>query len=147
MARRRTGSREDPYRGFNFIVVIKGAALAGFNEACLSVEGDIIEDRKGSDAALTARKLPGLRKFGNITLRRGYTIDQDLWQWHRNVLDGMDDRRSGAIEVLDEERNRLTEWRFENGSISKYEGPTLNARGTEVAIESIEIAHEGLQFA
>lgn len=142
-----TGKREDPYRSFNFLIEIDNTTVAGFSEVSgLSQDGDVIEYREGSDIPLTARKLTGLRKFANITLKRGYTTKVDLWRWRRNILDGRTDRRSGSIVLLDEERNRVKEWQFENGWISKYEGPTLNAKGNEVAIESIEICHEGLRI-
>ena len=143
-----TGVREDPYRTFNFLVEIDNTPVAGFSEVGgLSGDGDVIEYREGSDIPLTVRKLTGLRKFANITCKRGYTTNTILWLWRRNVLDGIEDRRNGAIVLLDELRNRVIEWRFENGWISKYEGPALNAKGNEAAIESIEIAHEGLRIA
>ncbi|MGH2583436.1 MAG: phage tail protein [Dehalococcoidia bacterium] len=143
-----TGVREDPYRTFNFLVEIDDAAVAGFSEVGgLSSDGDMIEYREGSDVPLTVRKLTGLRKFANITCKRGYTTSMVLWLWRRNILDGIEDRRNGAIVLLDELRNRVVEWRFENGWISKYEGPALNAKGNEVALESIEICHEGLRIA
>jgi phage tail-like protein len=143
-----TGKREDPYRTFNFVIEIDRVAVAGFSEASgLSGDGDIIEYREGYDPALTVRKLTGLRKFANIVLKRGYTTSRDLWNWRKNILEGRTDRRNGAIVLLDEERHRVVEWRFSNGWISKYEGPTFNAKGNEVALETVEIAHEGLTIA
>jgi phage tail-like protein len=142
-----TGKREDPYRSFNFLVEIDNAPVAGFSEVSgLSQDGDVIEYREGSDVPLTVRKLTGLRKFANITLKRGYTTGRDLWRWRLNILNGRTDRRNGSIVLLDEERNRVVEWQFENGWISKYEGPMLNAKGNEVAIETVEICHEGLRI-
>jgi phage tail-like protein len=70
-----------------------------------------------------------------------------LWLWRLNILNGTDDRRNGAIVLLDEQRNRVMEWRFENGWISRYQGPTLNARGNEVAVEAIELAVERVVIA
>lgn len=143
-----TGKREDPYRNFNFLVEIDNATVAGFSDVSgLSGDGDVIEYREGSDGPLTVRKLTGLRKFSNITLKRGYTSNGDLWKWRRNILDGKTDRRNGSIVLLDELRNRVMEWQFVNGWISKYEGATLNAKGNEVAVETIEIVHEGLRIA
>lgn len=143
-----TGKREDPYPSFNFLMEIDNVSIAGFSEVSgLSQDGDVIEYREGSDIPLTVRKLTGLRKFANLSLKRGYTTNGDLWNWRRNILDGRKDRRNGSIVLLDEERNRVMEWRFENGWISKYEGPALNAKGTDAAIETIEICHEGLRIA
>src|SRR3954452_1300894 len=101
-----TGKREDPYRSFNFLVEIDNATVAGFSDVSgLSGDGDVIEYREGSDGPLTVRKLTGLRKFSNITLKRGYTTNGDLWKWRRNILDGKTDRRNGSIVLLDELRN------------------------------------------
>ena len=91
------------------------------------------------------RKLPGLTKFGNIILRRGVTQDAELWNWRKSVVEGAIDRRNGTIVLLDDQRNEVVRWNFRNGWICKWEGPTLNARANEVAIETIEIAHEGLE--
>jgi phage tail-like protein len=143
-----TGSREDPYRAYNFLVEIDGATVAGFSEVTgLSTEDDVIEYREGADKPLSARKLPGLRKFANITCKRGYTTNRELWQWRKNILDGREDRRNGAIALLDETRTRVMEWRFQNGWPCKYDAASLNARTSEVAVESIEICHEGLSQA
>jgi phage tail-like protein len=142
-----TGVREDPYRAYNFQIEIDGVAVAGFSEVGgLSGDGDVIEYREGTDYPLTVRKLPGLRKYANITLKRGYTTSRVLWQWRLAVINGNVERRNGAIVLLDEQRHRVAAWHFENGWIVKYEGPPLNAKGNEVALETVEIAHEGLQL-
>jgi phage tail-like protein len=142
-----TGDRVDPYAQFNFLVEIDGVARAGFTEVGgLSTEQDIIEYREGS-AAPTVSKLPGLSKFMNITLKRGFTQDFDLWNWRKTTLDGATERRSGAIILLDEARQPALRWNFREGWICKWEGPALNATTNEAAIESLEICHEGLELA
>ena len=142
-----TGVREDPYRGYNFLIEIEGVPVAGFSEVGgLSGDGDVVEYREGTDIPLSVRKLPGLRKYANITLKRGYTTNRVLWQWRLRVINGTVDRRHGAIVLLDEQRKRVAEWGFENGWIVKYEGPPLNAKGNDVALETVEIAHEGLRL-
>jgi phage tail-like protein len=139
--------RDDPYKAFNFLVEIDGIARAGFSEVSgLASETDVIEYRVGSESN-TARKLPGLTKYANIVLRRGVTQDADLWNWRKTVVDGNVDRRNGSIILLDDDRTEVVRWNFFSGWISKWEGPALNASGNEVAIETIEIAHEGLQRA
>ena len=92
------------------------------------------------------RKLPGLRKYGNITLKRGFTQDKELWQWRKTTIDGLTERRSGSIILLDESREEVLRWNFVAGWVSKWEGPALNAATNEAAIESLEIAHEGLEL-
>lgn len=138
--------RDDPYAQFNFLVELGNEPAAGFTEASgLTAESDVIEYRLSSDVP-TPRKLPGMLKYGNITLKRGYTKDKTLWEWRKTTLDGQTERRDGAIILQDEARQEVMRWTFREGWISKYEGASLNSTSNEVAIESIEIAHEGLQF-
>jgi phage tail-like protein len=138
---------DDPYKDFNFRVEIEGMAVAAFSEvAGLESETAVIEYRVGGETN-TVRKLPGLTKYANIILRRGITQDAELWNWRKNVVDGKADRRNGAIVLLDDDGNELVRWNFFHGWICKWEGPTLNARGNEVAIETIAIVHEGFERA
>src|SRR5438270_9847600 len=136
--------RKDPYKAFNFRVEINGVVSAGFMECSgLSTETDIIEYREGGDPA-PVRKLPGLHKVSNITLKRGMTDNRDLWNWRKTILDGNIDRRNGAIIILADDRTELARIEFVSGWPSKWEGPYFNAKSSQVAIETLEIAHEGL---
>jgi phage tail-like protein len=90
------------------------------------------------------RKLVGLRKYSNITLKRGYTKDDSLWQWYTNILNGNPDRRNVTITLMDEARAAVIRWHAENVWINKIEGPSFKASGNDVAIESVELVHEGL---
>jgi phage tail-like protein len=136
--------RNDPYKAFNFLVEIDGVARAAFSEVSgLESETAVIEYRTGNDNAI--RKLPGLTKFANITLRRGVTQDPELWNWRKSIVEGNPDRRNGSIILLDDQRNPVVRWNFRNGWPCKWEGPALNAKANEVAIETLEIAHEGLE--
>jgi phage tail-like protein len=138
--------RNDPYAQFNFLLEIEGTTAAGFTEVGgLSAESDMIEYREGSEPA-RMRKLPALFKFSNITLKRGYTQNRELWEWRKTTLDGATERKQGAIILLDEARNPVLRWEFFEGWISKYEGPALNSTANEAAVESIEIAIEDLQL-
>lgn len=141
-----TGDRNDPYAGFNFLVEIDGITKAAFSECSgLSTDTDPIEYREGSED-ITVRKIPGLKKFANISLKRGMTTDLELWNWRKTVLDGLTDRKSGSIVLLNEAREEVLRWNFKEGWPSKWEGPSLNATGNEIAIETLEIAHEGLEL-
>lgn len=138
--------RNDPYAQFNFLLEIEGTTAAGFTEVGgLAAESDIIEYREGHEPA-RMRKLPAMFKFSNITLKRGYTQNRELWAWRKSTLDGVTQRKSGAIILLDEARAPVLRWEFFEGWISKYEGPALNASTNEAAVESIEIAIESLQL-
>jgi phage tail-like protein len=90
------------------------------------------------------RKLVGLRKYSNITLKRGYTQDLSLWAWHSNIVNGQPDRRNVTIVLMNEARKPVLSWHAENAWVNKIEGPTFKASGNEVAMESIELVHEGL---
>lgn len=141
-----TGDRNDPYSVFNFLVEIEGVAVAAFSECSgLSTETNVIEYRNG-DEDITVRKLPGLKTFTNISLKRGYTDSKELWDWRKTVMDGKTERRSGSIVLLNESREPALRWNFREGWPSKLEGPTLNATSNEVAIETLEIACEDIQM-
>ena len=141
-----TGDRNDPYSAFNFLVEIDGVISAGFSECSgLTSETDIIEYRNG-DEDITVRKLPGLKKFTNISLKRGYTQSKELWDWRKKVMDGQTERQPGAIVLLDEARREALRWTFQQGWPSKWEGPAFNAKNNEVAIETLEIAVEALSL-
>jgi phage tail-like protein len=137
--------RNDPYKVFNFLVEIDGFPMAAFSEATgLESETAVIEYRTG-DEYLT-RKLPGLTRFANIVLRHGITQDRGLWDWRQSIVDGNLDRRNGMIKLLDDQRNEVVRWNFRNGWPCKWQGPAFNAKANEVAIETLEIAHEGLEL-
>jgi phage tail-like protein len=139
--------RKDPYAQYNFLVEIDGLSVAGFTEVGgLTNESDIIEYREGSDTA-TVRKLPGLRKYSNITLKRGFTQNKELWEWRNTTNEGKTERKAGSIILLDESRNEALRWNFSEGWISKWEGPALNATANEASIESLEIAVENIELA
>lgn len=139
-----TGNRNDPYSSFNFIVEIDGVIVGGFAECGgLTTETDIVEYRNGNED-ITVRKLPGKAKYTQITLKRGYTDSHELWEWRKLVITGKTQRKSGTIQLLDEARKPALKWNFREGWPSKWEGPALNAKNNEVAIETLEIAHEGL---
>ena len=140
-------SPDDPYKGFNFRVEIDGISLAAFSEVGgLESETAVIEYRVGVGST-SVRKLPGLTKYANIVLRRGLTADVELERWRENIIEGRADRRNGSIVLLDDEGTEVVRWNFQQGWICRWEGPALHARGNEVAIETIAIAHEGLKRA
>lgn len=141
-----TGSRNDPYSAFNFLVEIDGVTEAGFSECSgFTTETDIIEYRNGSED-ITVRKLPALRKYTNIVLKRGYTDSKELWEWRKTVIDGKTERHSGSIVMLNEAREEALRWNFREGWPSKWEGATFNAKNNEVAIETMEIAVEHIEL-
>lgn len=139
-----TGERRDPFRSFNFQLEIDGIPRGAFSECSgLTADGDAVDYREGTDMQPNVRKLPGLRKYSNITLKRGYTQDTSLWEWYQNIANGVSDRRNITIILLNEERQAVLSWQMV-GFLNKVEGPSFKAGASEVAIESVELVHEGL---
>lgn len=140
-----TAERRDPYRTFNFQLEIDGIPRGAFSEVSgLTAEGDAVDYREGTDLQSNVRKLMGLRKYTNLTLKRGYTQDQSLWVWYTNIRNGVPDRRNVTIVLMNEQRQPVLRWHAENAWVNKIEGPSFKASGNEVAIESVELVHEGL---
>jgi phage tail-like protein len=139
------GARKDPYRAYNFLVEIDGITRAGFRECSgLDSAQDPIEYREGNEQFLTVRKLTGLVKYANISLKYGITDDQELWDWRTRAVEGRVERRNGSIVLLDDLGQEKMRWNFREAWPTKWTGASFNATGNEVAIETLEIAHEGV---
>ena len=140
------GDRNDPYTTFNFRLEIDGLTLGSFTEVTgLMVEGNAIEYREGNEQNWT-RQLVGLRTQSTITLKRGMTQNRELWDWSVNIGRGELDRRDGVIVLMNEAREDVLRWAFRQGWPNKIDGPSLNATSNEVAMESVELKHEGLEL-
>jgi phage tail-like protein len=140
-----TGAVVDPFLNFNYLVEIDGIARAAFHEVSgLDSTIDVIEHREGG-ANTTPRKLAGQTKHANIVLRWGMTIDNQLFDWHQTVVLGTVDRRNGSVVLLDRRGIEIARWNFVRAWPYKYTGPSLSAKASDVAIESVELAHEGLE--
>jgi len=143
-----TATRMDPFRNCNFRIEIDGLTVGAFRECSgLSADGHSVEYRDGTDVSRSVRKLVGLQTFSNLMLKRGYTVNTELWDWYKNILNGVPDRRHGTIILMDEQRKDVIRWDVENMWIKKIEAPSFNATANEVAMESVEIVHEGLTLA
>lgn len=135
----------DPYGNYNFLVEIDGITRAAFHE----VNGfdstvDVIEHREGGENT-TLRKLPGMTKYSNIVLKWGITDDMSLYQWHRQIVTGEIERKNGSIVLLNRRGEEVARWNFVRAWPTKYDGPDFTAEGNDVAIETIELAHEGVE--
>ena len=143
------GQRVDPFNNFNFLVEIDGITRAAFQEASgFDSAIDVIEHREGGENT-TVRKLPGMTKYSNVTLKWGTAPDTDLYDWHRQWVTGdpAATRRNGSIVLLDRQGQEQIRWNFFNAWPAKWTGPSFNAEGNDVAIETLELAHEGLERA
>lgn len=141
-------AHSDPHTRFNFVVDLGDGSgdlpAGGFRKVRgLGTSIDPVEYRNGNDPEMHTRKLPGLRHYGNVTLKRGVTSDLRLWQW---IAAEPPDRRTVTITMLDRDRTPVLRYVLHNAWPCKYSGPALNAKGNEVAIESIELCHERLEI-
>ncbi len=142
-----SSKRDDPYLNFNFLVEIDGETAAGFSEADLP-EGRIeaVAYREGTDRTSAARLLPGRVEYGRLVLRRGFAGDAALFQWWQSVAQGNLDRRNLSVVLLDEKRQQVARWNLRRAWPTKYSAPSLRALGNDVAIETLELAHEGIEL-
>lgn len=139
-----SGGRTEPYANNRFRVEIDGLTASEFLQVTgLESVTAIIDYREGTEAPF-ARKLTGLTRYSNIVLKRGITESTELYDWRQSVIEGRTERRNGAIILLDEDRNEVARWLFRSGWPCRLSGPDLDALGNEVAIETLEICHEGL---
>ncbi|MFA5267469.1 MAG: phage tail protein [Methanoregula sp.] len=139
------GDRKDPYRQFRFRVEIDGITQAGFQDVTFSdTTTESVEYREGNEPPIF-RKLSGLTKYGNITLKWGITDTMDLYNWRKKVIDtgAATARKNMSIILIDEAGADKARWDIVNAWPTKYTPPTFNAKGNEVAIEALEIVHEG----
>jgi phage tail-like protein len=140
--------RNDPYLNFNFLVELGGDVVGGFSEADLPTGRiETVAYREGSDRTSAARLLPGRVEYGPLVLRRGFAGDAALFQWWHAVAQGNVDPRNVSVVLLDEQRQEVARWNLRNAWPSKWTGPALNAKGSDVAIETLELAHEGIELA
>jgi phage tail-like protein len=131
---------------FHFTVDWKGQNV-GFSEVSgLTQEIAVIEYRSGDSPSPSSIKLSGLRKYNNITLKRGVVkSDNEFFTWLKTVSTKEIERRDLTITLRNENLEPVMIWQALNCWPVKVEGPSLKANGTEVAIESIEIATEGVE--
>ncbi len=151
--------RIDPLTTFNFYITLVDTSnvlgtlltaslnyfVAGFSE-CSGIDATVeVMEYKEGGVNTHVRKFAGRASFSNITLKTGviYLYD-DLWKWHNDFVKGKGKRKDGLIVLMDEARKPAKVWKFKRGIPTKWVGPQLNAAQSNVAIESLEIAHEGL---
>ena len=139
--------RQDPYRQFRFRIEMDGVTQAGFSECTFAdTTTDPVEYREG-DEIPTARKLSGLTKYGNITLKWGITDSMEIYNWRQQVIDtgAGSARKNMSIILIDEAGSDKARWNITRAWPTKYDPPDFSAKGNEVAIETLEIVHEGFK--
>jgi phage tail-like protein len=142
-------TKTHPFTALHFMVKWGDSGnTVSFSEVSgLTLESEPIEYRGGDDISLTVRKLPGLRKYGNVTLKRGIVpAENGFWDWWNTIQSGTVERRPVTISLLNEEHKPVVNWEIQDAWPVKVEGPGLNATGNEIAIETLEFAHEGMKI-
>jgi phage tail-like protein len=158
----KTADRGDPVLNHNFVIslvdssstlaILEPAALSaildvplgGFSE-CAGLEMSLkVEEYREGGRNSAVLKFPSRVEWTNLTLKKGLGAGTALWDWHYGFVEGRGKRRDGIIALLTDLRVPNNIWYFRRGLPVKYSGPSLNATQSSVAIESIEIAHEGI---
>lgn len=134
-----------PRAKFRFKLEIDGLTAGGFTEVSgFDATIEPIEYREGDMASETPLKVAGLRKYGNITLKKGMIEGQVLYDWLAPGLTGEVQRKTVTVSLLDEAQKAVASWQIINAWPTKYTAPDFNATSNEIAVETLELAHEGM---
>ena len=140
---------KDPLVSAWFGVEFQGQVTGAFKECTgLGSESEVVEYKaSGEKGEYIVKKVPGRMKWNNITLKRGITDAMDMWKWRKVVEEGKidDARKNGSIIMMNQKGEEIARWNFVKAWPSKLSGPTANAGNNEVAIEELEITHEGYE--
>jgi phage tail-like protein len=141
--------RQTPYGAFNYIVNFDGGeAFGGFSDVSgIGTDVTVAEYRNGNEKENHVRKVPGIHKVNDVTLKRGIIDSTSLWAWIRQVrTEGVKAQKSVSVTLLDEARNPVQTWLLRGVIPMKYSGPTLAAKGGgDVAMEELVLSAEGLE--
>lgn len=133
-----------PYQTFNFAVEIEGLLVGGFSEVS-GLEGTIeVEEYREGGVNGFVHQLPVRTSHANLVLSRGLTSVSTLWNWYYNTTLGSIQRRNGTLMLLDARQLPVMWWNFRNALPVRWTGPAFSATSDEVAVETLELAHEGL---
>jgi phage tail-like protein len=134
-----------PFKKYNYDLQIDGASVGGFSEiSAPAITIEPIEYREGNFAVNTAGKQPGLVKYDNITLKWGITTSNVLYEWAKEVENGTINRKTVVISLQDDQHKEIAKWTAINAWPTKYTAPDVNATANEVAVEQLELVHEGV---
>ena len=140
----------DALGAYNFQIEVDGITLAQFKEVSgLSIEIKVIEHEEVTPGGVPIiKKIPGPKKWGDITLKRGKTEDKGWWEWINTIHQGniTSGRRNGSIVLYDYALGEKARWNFINAWPSKVSVSGLKAGGSEVVVEECTLVHEGLEF-
>jgi len=142
-------NEKDPLVSAWFGIEFQGQIVGAFRECTgLGSENEVVESKaSGPNGEFVIKKIPGRLKWNNITLKRGITDTMDMWRWRKLVERGeiMEARKNGAVKMFNGRGEEVARWELINAWPSKLTGPSANATNNEVAIEELEITHEGYE--
>lgn len=142
-------NNKDPLVSAWFGIEFQGQVVGAFRECTgLGSENEVVEYKaSGPKGEYIIKKIPGRMQWQNITLKRGITDAMDMWEWRKLVEQGDVDeaRKNGSIVMFDQSGQPIARWDFVAAWPSKITGPSANADSNEVAIEELEITHEGYE--
>lgn len=131
---------------FRFKVTINEVEAADFREVQgLTVQREVLEYYEGGENTYH-HKLMGGTRFSNIVLRRGTSSSVELWNWIKEGIDGTVSRKNGSIIALNQAGDPVVRWDFREAWPCRYEGPDFTAATSELAIETLELAHHGFEM-
>lgn len=141
-------NRTDPYHSFNFLIEIKGLVVGGFSEVTgLQMEVEIQDYREGGENGFIHKLWGPTRYTSNLVLKRGLTDMDTLWRWCHEVAQGIINRRDLSIILLDDVREEKARWNFAGAYPMRWTGPELRAGTAAVALETLELVHQGFSKA
>jgi phage tail-like protein len=139
------GKRNDPFLTFNFAVEIHGLVVGGFNEVSgLQAEIEVQDYREGGVNEFIHKRAGPARYPSNLTLKKGITDSTVLWSWYCDVMQGKVVRKNVSVMLMNAAGEEKKRWNFQKAYPVKWVGPGLRATASEVAVETLELAHSGL---
>jgi phage tail-like protein len=143
-----SSSNPAPYDTYNFLVQIDGILVTSFMECVLPEASiEVVEYREGAELVDNVHKLPGLVRYGNLVLKRGIANSPSsmaIWDWFSTFVAGTGEAKQMSVTLLDGGKNPVIEWSFANAWPVKYESPVLSGKTSALAIETLEVAVEGM---
>lgn len=136
-----------PLPVFHFKVEMAGLSAEFTEVTGLNIEVQVIEYRHGLSPTYSMTKMPGLQKYGNITMKRGvFKGNNEFFELYQKIKMNTVERQDVLISLLDETHAPVMQWQVQEAWVTKITSPDLKSSGNEVAVETIEIAHEGLSI-
>jgi len=141
-------NRHDPVLGFNFSVEVDGLVVGGFNDVSgLQTETEVQEYREGGVNEFIHKRAGPTKYPSNLVLKKGIADSTALWSWYCDVMRGKIERKNLSVVLLDSAGEEKRRWNFQKAYPVKWAGPGLRAGASEVAVETMELAHKGLQLS